>query len=159
MALSPKLVLALCLLGLSLRLGDAYSTPQEYVAIHNAIRAQYGVGPVTWNQTLADYAQNYANSKYATCEMKHSGGPYGENLLEAYETTSAELTVKFWASESKFYDYNANKCVGGECGHFRAVVWRDTKQIGCAMLKCQNNWVFVICSYYPGGNNPALRPY
>ncbi|KAF5945025.1 hypothetical protein HYC85_015253 [Camellia sinensis] len=43
---------------------------------------QVGVGPMTWDNNLATYAQNYANSRMGDCNLIHSGGPYGENLVE-----------------------------------------------------------------------------
>lgn len=53
---------------------------QGFIDEHNKARAEVGVGPITWNDTIAAYAQKYANSKIETCEMEHSGGPYGENF-------------------------------------------------------------------------------
>ena len=52
--------------------------------VHNQARSEVGVGPLSWNQTLAAYAQNYADQRSGDCEMEHSGGPYGENLAEGY---------------------------------------------------------------------------
>ena len=37
---------------------------------HNADRARHGVPSVTWDNTLAQFAQNWANN----CEFKHSVG-------------------------------------------------------------------------------------
>ncbi|XP_038888848.1 basic form of pathogenesis-related protein 1-like [Benincasa hispida] len=164
MASSIISLFAFCCVGLSLILAPisptvAKSSPQDFVDAHNAIRAEYGVGPVTWNKTLAEYAQKYAETRIATCEMEHSMGPYGENLAEAFETTTAELTVNYWASEKKFYNHQANKCVEEECGHFLQVVWKDTTSIGCAEVKCNNNYIFTICNYYPPGGYPDQLPY
>ncbi|XP_022148837.1 basic form of pathogenesis-related protein 1-like [Momordica charantia] len=151
----PKSASTICLVGLTLALtltmtatvAVANSSPKDFVDVHNAIRAENGVGPVAWNTTLADYAENFAKTRVDTCEMEHSMGPYAENLAEAFESTTAEATVKFWATEKEFYDPKANKCVNDECGHFMNVVGKDTKYIGCAEVRCKNNYIFTICNY------------
>ncbi|XP_022952845.1 basic form of pathogenesis-related protein 1-like [Cucurbita moschata] len=137
--------IALILAQISLTIAE--SSPKDWVDATNAIRAENGVGPVSWNTTLATYALDYAKTRIATCEMEHSDGPYAENLAEAYEKTTAELTVKFWASEKEFYDPKTKKCVKEECGHFLNLVAKDTTSIGCAEVKCDNNFIFSICDY------------
>jgi hypothetical protein len=43
---------------------------------------------VTYNQTLADYAENYLQA----CDFAHSGGPYGEvSRVYAHLTAAAEV--------------------------------------------------------------------
>nr|GEU59133.1 reverse transcriptase domain-containing protein [Tanacetum cinerariifolium] len=64
----------------------AQNSQQDYLNCHNAARAQVGVANVTWNATVAAYAQNYANQRLADCNLVHSGGPYGENLAEGSGT-------------------------------------------------------------------------
>ncbi|XP_062106194.1 basic form of pathogenesis-related protein 1-like [Humulus lupulus] len=132
----------------------------DFVDTHNAIRAEVGVGPMTWNKTLVDYAQNYANSRLKNnCEFEHSGGPYGENLAEGYGEMTGEQAVKYWADEKSHYDYASNSCVGEECGHYTQLVWRNSIHLGCARTMCPNGWMFVICSYGPPGNYVGERPY
>jgi hypothetical protein len=50
---------------------------QAYLDAHNTLRAKHGAAPLTWSDTLATYAQNWANR----CVFEHSAGPYGENLV------------------------------------------------------------------------------
>lgn len=69
------------------------------------------------------FAQNYAKTKIATCEMEHSMEPYGENLTEAFETTTTELTVNYWGSEKNICDHRSNKCVEEQCGKFSFRIW------------------------------------
>ena len=133
---------------------------QDFIDEHNKARAEVGVGPITWNDTLAAYAQKYADSKIDTCEMVHSEGPYGENLAEGHGEMTGAQAVKFWVTEKDNYDYASNKCVGDdECGHYTQVVWRNSTRLGCASAKCKNGWVFVICNYDPPGNYQDERPY
>lgn len=118
------------------------------------------MGDIAWNTTLVAYAQNYAEKKQKTCEMVHSNGPYGENLAEAYDKLDGVDAVKFWGSEKPNYDHKSNRCVGGECGHYTQIVWSRSTQVGCASVKCKNNWVFFICNYSPQpGSGGEEGPY
>ena len=41
---------------------------------------------LSWSNKLAEYAQDYANTGFdcSNLNLKHSGGPYGENLAAGY---------------------------------------------------------------------------
>ncbi|KAJ0049547.1 hypothetical protein Pint_17044 [Pistacia integerrima] len=138
---------------------QAQNSHQDYVNAHNAIRAHVGVGSITWNYSVAAYAQNYADQRRGDCDLDHSMGPYGENLAEGYGNLNGVDAVKMWVSEKPNYDYASNSCVGDECLHYTQVVWRKSTQLGCGRVKCQNGWWFVICSHYPTGNIEGERPY
>uniref|UniRef100_A0A2N9HXZ0 SCP domain-containing protein n=1 Tax=Fagus sylvatica TaxID=28930 RepID=A0A2N9HXZ0_FAGSY len=76
-----SLALIICLLGLSLvHRSHAQDSKEDYLNAHNAARAEVGVPPLTWDDTVASYAQNYANQRIGDCNLVHSGGPYGENI-------------------------------------------------------------------------------
>ncbi|KAE9595039.1 hypothetical protein Lal_00041183 [Lupinus albus] len=135
------------------------NTPQDFLEVHNQAREEVGVGPLSWNHTLQAYAQNYANERIQDCNMEHSYGPFGENLAEGYDDMKGSDAVKFWLTEKPDYDYHSNSCVHDECGHYTQIVWRDSVHVGCARAKCDNDWVFVICSYFPPGNVEGERPY
>jgi len=155
-----KFLLAICFLGLALiHVSLAQNSQSDFVQAHNVARAKVGVGPIRWNKTIAAYAQNYANTKIGDCKLEHSEGPYGENLAEGYGTFSGVEAVNLWVAEKPNYNNNSNKCVGGECLHYTQVVWRDSVHLGCARAKCNNGWMFIICSYDPPGNYYGERPY
>ncbi|KAL0412642.1 UNVERIFIED_CONTAM: Pathogenesis-related protein 1A [Sesamum radiatum] len=63
-------------------LSQPQSSPQAFLDAHNRARAQVGVRPLVWNETVANYALDYAHKRYGDCELEHSQGPYGENLAE-----------------------------------------------------------------------------
>ena len=156
-----KFLLAIYILGSAMvHLSLAQSSPKDYVDSHNAARAKVGVQPITWNETVAAYAKRYANSRLAAhCDMKHSGGPYGENLAEGYGSMSGSDAVAFWLTEKPNYDHNSNSCVGGECLHYTQIVWGGSVHLGCARVLCKNGWWFVTCNYYPPGNIEGERPF
>ena len=53
--------------------GTSNSDIQAYLSAHNTVRAQHGASPLTWNNTLANAAQKWANG----CVFQHSGGSLG----------------------------------------------------------------------------------
>ncbi|KAL6880394.1 hypothetical protein ACP4OV_011959 [Aristida adscensionis] len=141
----------------------AQNSAQDYVELHNAARAEVGVGPVSWDETVAAYAESYAGQRAGDCALVHSGGPYGENIFwgSAGGEWSASDAVGSWVGEKQFYDHGSNSCAAGQtCGHYTQVVWRDSTAIGCARVVCDNNaGVFVVCSYNPPGNVVGQSPY
>ncbi|XP_031481898.1 pathogenesis-related protein 1A-like [Nymphaea colorata] len=156
-------LLAFLLLGLGMLIHGihAQSSPQDFVDAHNAARAQVGVGPISWDDTVAAYAQNYANQRIGDCNMIHSRGPYGENLFGGFgKDYSAADAVNLWIAEASDYDYATNTCATGkECRHYTQVVWRNSVRLGCAKVTCNNGAIFITCNYDPRGNFRGERPY
>ncbi|MCJ1309942.1 hypothetical protein MMC25_003603 [Agyrium rufum] len=95
----------------------------------NFYRTQHNATSLTWNTTLATYAQSYSSS----CTFKHSGGPYGENLAEGY--ANATSSVEASGDERKGYDF-AKPGFSEATGHFTQLVWRDTRSTGCGRTFC-----------------------
>ncbi|XP_044488509.1 pathogenesis-related protein PR-1 type-like [Mangifera indica] len=153
----------LCLVGLALFFPSyAQNSAQDYVNAHNSARAAVGVGPVTWDNTVAAFAQNYANQRIGDCALVHSGGggKYGENLAWSSADLSGTDAVKMWVDEKADYDYNTNSCAPGKaCGHYTQVVWRNSVRIGCAKVRCNNGGTFIGCNYDPPGNYVGQKPY
>ena len=158
--------------------------PAQFAGIinsHNQVRAEHNVQPLTWSDSLAQYAQQWVNHLAETqnCEMIHrpnyNGGKfqqiYGENLfwasaieLAAGQKQQQQFTptevVKAWAEEEQFYDYQSNQCQAGEdCGHYTQMVWHESQQVGCAIAVCADKSQIWACNYYPRGNYIGERPY
>ncbi|KAI9076753.1 hypothetical protein K1719_041268 [Acacia pycnantha] len=141
---------------------NAQDSPQDYVIAHNAARSQVGVPNIAWDDTVAAFAQNYANQRKADCQLVHSGGGgrYGENLAWSSGDMSGVDAVKMWVDEKAYYDYNSNSCAAGkQCGHYTQVVWKNSVRVGCAKVRCNNGGTFIGCNYSPPGNYNGQRPY
>lgn len=117
-------------------------------------------GSLVWNDDLAAYAYNYAQSLKGgdsdPCNyiLKHSGGQYGENLAAGTNSAPADL-VNLWYDEIKYYDYNNVTGIehdGHEVGHFTQLVWASSTDLGCSVERCTNGAVYLICEYSPAGN-------
>lgn len=128
------------------------SFDSDILAEHNNKRALHGVPELSWDNTLAKYAQDYADAYSCPADgaLKHSGGPYGENLAAGY--SSAAAVVDAWYNEIKNYDFS-NPGFNSNTGHFTQVVWKDTSKLGCGYKKCDTSFgYYVVCSYSSAGN-------
>ncbi|XP_078430800.1 pathogenesis-related protein PR-1 type-like [Wolffia australiana] len=162
MGTNPSILGCACFFALVLvRATQAQTSPQDYLDLHNEARAMVDVGPLVWDETIAAYAQNYANLRSNDCNLIHSGGPYGENLFWGFgaDFTGREAS-ELWISEKQYYDYFSNSCVAGRmCGHYTQAVWRNSVRIGCARVQCFNGAIFITCNYDGPGNYVGQRPY
>ncbi|CAA7393766.1 unnamed protein product [Spirodela intermedia] len=157
----PVAVLACVLVLGTIGSVQAQNTPQDFLDAHNTARAAVGVGQIVWSDTVAAYAQNYANQRKGDCNLVHSSGPYGENLFwgSGKEWTAREA-VQSWVNEKQDYNYATNTCATGKvCRHYTQVVWRNSVNLGCARVKCNNGAIFITCNYSPPGNIVGRRPY
>src|SRR5512133_1631830 len=112
------------------------SMQRDMLAAHNAERAKVGVPALAWSDALAGVAQEWANTLIAQRRFDHRPkSKYGENMfqMEGARATPQKV-VERWASEAANFDPKTNKCKG-VCGHYTQVVWRDTKEVGCAVAQ------------------------
>ncbi|KAF5956625.1 hypothetical protein HYC85_003850 [Camellia sinensis] len=134
----------------------------QFLAPQNAARSALRMQPLAWDVKLARYAKWYANQRRFDCHLKHSNGPYGENIFwgSGYDWTPAQASAA-WVSERKWYNYGSNSCAGGqECGHYTQIVWSSTRRVGCARVTCSGGrGVFMTCNYDPPGNFIGEKPY
>lgn len=110
---------------------------------------------------MAEFAYNYmvslSGTEYDPCSynlLHMSDNPYGENLAAGTNSEPAEL-VQLWYDEIEYYDYDNVTGIehdGHDVGHFTQLVWADSTELGCAVQKCSNEAVYLICEYNPAGN-------
>lgn len=139
-------------------------------AAHNAVRAEVGVGPMTWSPTLAATAQAWAEACVDTTAPaglidhnanRSDGHPYyvGENIYGSGGGATGVAAVQAWASEKANYDYDTNTCTG-VCGHYTQIVWATSVDLGCGIANCPGLTYAngIVCNYGPGGNSGG-KPY
>jgi pathogenesis-related protein 1 len=160
---------------------DAPSEPSELAGImqrHNDVRAMVSTAdplpPLVWSPQLAATASAWiamCSDQLAPAGLidhntdRSNGHPYyvGENIFGAGGTPdfgTVEKAVTQWASEGANYDYASNTC-NGTCGHYTQLVWRATRELGCAVRDCPSLTyrASLVCNYGPGGNLGSDRPY
>jgi pathogenesis-related protein 1 len=141
---------------------DAPSSMQEQMLdAQNAVRARVGLRPLVWSDKLAGIAQEWAGTLVKEGSFRHRpDSPWGQNLYAVMGTEFLpQQIVNGWAAEAKDFDYAANRCKEDRmCGHYTQLVWRETRQVGCAVARGGNREVWV-CEYSPKGNYVGMRPY
>ncbi|KAF7333820.1 PR-1-like protein [Mycena venus] len=125
----------------------------SYLTAHNDVRALHGASPLTWKNEPAKKAQEWADA----CVFEHSHGalgPYGENLAAGTSDFGIYDAVGSWAAEASEYNPADPKA-----SHFTQVVWKATKEVGCAVATCDGIFPpeygpaqFYVCEYDPAGN-------
>jgi uncharacterized protein YkwD len=129
---------------------------------HNADRAEHGVAPLVWSESLAAGARQWARAcTTAGGGFAHSPGAfstYGENLAWGTGFTAARA-VALWYAEGANYDYS-NPIASFNTGtvlHFTQLIWRGSQKLGCGEVLCGGQRLYV-CRYTPPGNFNATNP-
>jgi len=122
---------------------------KEAVVVHQQLRSKHGASPLVWNNKLSRYAARHASA----CYFKHSKGPYGENLAAGFPSISS--AIKAWYGEKNMYNYG-RPGFAESTGHFTQVVWKSSREIGCAFVECNGKHgtpgKYLVCEYSPAGN-------
>lgn len=141
--------------------GDAL-LQKTALRIHNAARAKFGVGPVTWNDELAQGAMAHARYMAATGIYGHDQTPSrrkksGENLWRGQRGTfSYDIMMDLMVEEERFFRPGAfpDNATNGDwhaVAHYTQIVWPTTTEVGCALASSASTDYFV-CRYAPTGN-------
>ena len=118
----------------------------DSVNVHNEIRARYGAAPLVWSDELAATAQAWANN----CKFEHGGSNGAGQNLGFGQADVISLVNQFYAETDKYTDNKPDFAM--ETGHFTQVVWKDTKEVACAVqMSCPGGPLWV-CHYFPPGN-------
>ena len=146
----------------------------DMLAAHNRWRAQVGVPPMAWSDTLAQSSARWAAQLGLgrLCQMEHSETPdVGENLYwaspvrwsngqTAAQTIDPAFVVDAWGREVADFLPESNTCrPGTRCRHYTQIVWRATREVGCAVRVCSGKDQVWVCQYRPAGNYIGVRPY
>lgn len=132
----------------------------DMVKAHNAYRLPLKLPPLKWSDKLAAAAQKWADQLVKERKFYHEPNPRsGENLFElkGRGTATPDDVVHDWASESLDYNYATNQCKS-VCGHYTQMVWRSTREVGCAVAHGHDVEIWV-CRYSPQGNVVGQKPY
>jgi hypothetical protein len=154
-------------------------TPDQitYLNAHNERRAKHCVPKLTVSLELERAAKAWADA----CVYEHDEsirGSVGENIAAAWPTLTSTKAIGDWYDEIGRYDFdhpidsykaalNADPTDHTkEVRHFTQVVWKATREVGCAMANCEaptpdgtnSVWKFFVCRYSPPGNINGTDP-
>ncbi|GAX42881.1 SCP-like extracellular [Tolypothrix sp. NIES-4075] len=132
---------------------------QEILNAHNSYRSQVGVPPLTWSNTLASQAQEWANYLSSNRKFEHSGtSGQGENLwMGTSHRFSFTQMVGSWGNEKQHFVKGtfpnvSNTGNWADVGHYTQMVWRNTTQVGCAVVDGGDGNARLVCRYVSPGN-------
>jgi len=125
----------------------------ELLSQHNKHRCEHGVPLLTYSDIIAKNAQAWANT--IAPQMEHSSfdsrsniaGHWmlGENLFMG--KSHMEGVVDAWYDEIRYTKNGLVSSFGHDTGHYTQVVWKETRELGCAQVG-----TLVVCQYGPTGN-------
>lgn len=140
-----------------------------FMQLHNDLRARHNSAPLRWSSQLEDSATRYAAFLAQQCDIWHSeANGYGENLAfyasygKAERDDRADISPQAaitqacydWYNEIGYYNFdNPGPQQRAMIGHFTAMVWADTQELGCAVAPCASlRGHVVVCHYRSPGN-------
>jgi hypothetical protein len=158
--------------------GDAARCPDAaactFVDAHDRVRANATpapkppLEPLRWSAEVAATARRWADRCVYEHDPALEAAKQGQNLFASTDVRTPQAAVDAWASEAGDYDLAANRCAAGKaCGHYTQLVWRGTREVGCAARSCtrgspfpgRSAWWLVVCNYAPPGNWVGQKPY
>merc|ERR1719229_1293392 len=118
--------------------GPSSATLRAVLDQHNLYRCMHGVNALTWDDTIAAHAQQYATSTggrmvHSTYESRQGVGGFGnvgENLASGVTDAAA---VDMWYNEIQYTHGGLVSGFSMQTGHYTQVVWRDTSHLGCGI--------------------------
>lgn len=145
---------------------DAFS--QRVLAEHNRERDRAGVPRLAWSERLAWDAQAWAHALAAQGGLRHASHSEnrgaGENLwMGSAGYYPPESMIASFLEERRHYRPGVFPNVSHtgnwqDVGHYTQVVWRDTREVGCAVARGAGH-DFLVCRYWPAGNWMGERPF
>ncbi|KAF5965304.1 Pathogenesis-related 1A [Fusarium coicis] len=136
---------------------DISADQREAVNLHNEARKAVGNGPLSWDDSLAVGAQQWADHLASIGFLQHSKGDHGENLYMGTTVSPYSVSTKAFLAEKS--QYNGETISGSNYlnfGHYTQCVWKDTTKIGMAVSKDSNGVSWIVAHYQKPGNMQVL---
>ena len=128
---------------------------------HNAERARMGVPALRWSNELAEDAQSWAQYLARRQRLTHASYEQrkgaGENLwMGPAGYFSPSIIFSTFLQEKQLFRDGIFPDVSRtgrwrDVGHYTQVIWRDTREVGCAVAYGRRN-EYLVCRYWPAGN-------
>ena len=138
------------------------------LAMHNAERRRLRVPDLVWNPHLEREAAEWANHLSRSGVLQHADdrtrNGTGENLwMGTSGGWDVDGMVGMFLDERRHYRHAtfpdvSNTGNWADVGHYTQIVWRDTREVGCAVASARGNDV-LVCRYFPAGNVSGRRAH
>lgn len=145
------------------------SVDDRLLAAHNRERAELGLPALRWSAGLARGAAEWSRELAASGQLRHSpaatgGSGHGENLwIGTAGRFAPEAMVGGWTREKADFMPGAFPRVSrtgdwADVAHYTQMVWRDTREVGCAIGRGARADV-LVCRYAAPGNIVGHAPF
>lgn len=141
---------------------------ERLLAEHNRERDRAGVPRLVWSERLAEEARAWAQRLASDGGLRHASESEsrgaGENLwMGTAGSFAPESMVGAFVAERRFYRHGTFPEVSltgnwHDVGHYTQVVWRGTREVGCAVARGEGH-DYLVCRYWPAGNWMGQTPY
>ena len=150
------------------RTGPITAFAQAILNEHNRARDEAGVPRLQWSGKLAGEAQRWAETLAFEGWLRHSSrgesGGAGENLwMGTAGYYGPEAMIGAFVDEKRHYLHGTFPRVSRtgrweDVGHYTQIVWRNTREVGCAVGRNGRD-DFLVCRYWPSGNWMGQAPF
>ena len=145
----------------------AFTVEQENgLNVHNTQRALHSAQAMTLSATLNANAQSYADQLAAGSASGHD--PLldqlgqGENLFQSCCNQAVDYgqATMMWYNEfnTPGYDFNAMDTWQSGAGHWSAVVWDSSTELGMGHAFGSDGTLYIVARYSPAGNMLGAFP-
>jgi hypothetical protein len=143
-------------------LGFRADFDSRILSAHNRERASLGLPVLRWDADLAAGAKQWADNLARSGVLAHSPDEPGQELLGENiwggepGMFSPEAMVRLWISEKRQFQvgtFPKNSRTGNvaDVSHYTQLIWRSTKEVGCALSEGTVEEV-LVCRYRNPGN-------
>ena len=136
--------------------------------VHNAERDRIHLPRLKWNRALEREAADWARVLSRKGALQHADqatrNNAGENLwMGTAGHWNVETMVGMFIEEKRNYRHENFPNISrtgnwADVGHYTQIIWRDTQEVGCAVVTAHGNDV-LVCRYWPAGNIWGQRAY
>lgn len=129
---------------------------------HNRERASLGLPALRWSADLAVGAKQWSDHLARTARFAHSPDPTGEELLGENiwggdpGAFAPEAMVGLWIAEKREFQDGTFPRISrtgnvADVSHYTQLIWRSTKEVGCALSRGAREEI-LVCRYRNPGN-------
>ena len=145
-----------------------HNNARRLLDAHNRERARLRLPALRWNRNLEREASEWGRVLSRRGRLEHASRQIrngtGENLwMGTAGVWDVETMVHGFIDERKHYRHGNFPNISrtgnwADVGHYTQVIWRDTREVGCAVVT-ERGWDVLVCRYWPAGNVWGRRAY
>lgn len=134
---------------------------RDMLEAHNMARGEVGLPPLVWNESLVRDAESWAGHLAQRNLFDHASPQIrkgqGENLWRGTrDRWSPWEMIGFFTAEKRHFrpgNFPEVSRTGrwSDVGHYTQIIWPDTREVGCAIVRTNADEV-LVCRYWPAGN-------